>query len=95
MANGLKLFPFFNNIGLGSVTAVFIGLQMIIIIYGMQLPDYKEMDNYRYMIVLGAGLDEDQVSQRLKGRLDEAVKYYYHYNKDVMIVVSGGQGKDE
>ncbi len=46
------------------------------------------------MIVLGAGLRGDQVSQVLAYRLDAAVQYH-QMNPDALIVVSGGQGDGE
>ena len=52
--------------------------------------------NYRedVLIVLGAGIKGKEVTVDLKRRLDSAV-CYYEKNKDVLIVVSGGQGPDE
>jgi len=50
-------------------------------------------DSIDYIIVLGAGLDGDQVSNRLKRRLDEAYNGFHHL--DIPIIVSGGQGPDE
>ncbi len=46
------------------------------------------------VIVLGAGLRGEQVSNVLKRRLDETIMYYNKSNS-VNIVVTGGQGKDE
>ncbi len=50
--------------------------------------------NANAVIVLGAGLRGEQVSLSLAHRLD-AAKNYYLQNKDVIIIVSGGQGKNE
>ncbi len=52
--------------------------------------DYKE----DAVIVLGCGLKGDQVRGQLKLRLDTAVEYN-RKNPNAIIVVSGGQGKDE
>lgn len=47
-----------------------------------------------YVLVLGAGLKGDKVSNRLKARLDVAFNYLSKY-ENVKIIVSGGQGEDE
>ncbi len=91
----LKMITLLYYTALGSMSIIFIGIQVIIAIHCNSLPAYKEVGEYRYMIILGAGLDGDQVSQRLKGRLDEALKYYHYHDKDVIMIVSGGQGEDE
>lgn len=46
------------------------------------------------LVVLGAGLRGDKVSGVLQRRLDAAFAYY-EQNKEVLIVVSGGQGPQE
>ena len=46
------------------------------------------------MLILGAKVNENGISKTLKLRLDKAIEYY-NYNKDINIIVSGGQGKDE
>lgn len=46
------------------------------------------------ILVLGAGLHGDKVSQALAYRLDEAVAYYFD-NQDSILIVSGGQGLGE
>lgn len=47
-----------------------------------------------HMIVLGAGLNGDQVSERLKLRLDKAMETL-ELNREITVIVSGGQGSDE
>lgn len=47
-----------------------------------------------HMIILGAGLDGDQVSKRLKLRLDKALEAL-ELNPELIVIVSGGQGSDE
>lgn len=91
----LKIITALFYTALGSMSIIFIVIQVIIAIHCKSLPAYTEVGQYRYMIILGAGLDGDQVSQRLKGRLDEALKYYHYYDKEIIIIVSGGQGEDE
>lgn len=49
--------------------------------------------NIDYAIILGAGLEEDKVSPRLKRRLDGA--YIFLKESDIPIIVSGGKGPDE
>lgn len=96
--NKSKLFKIITLLyytALGSMGIIFIGIQIIIAIHCKSLPTYKEVGKYQYMIILGAGLDGEEVSQRLKGRLDEALNYYHYQDKDVIMIVSGGQGQDE
>ncbi|WP_423364549.1 YdcF family protein [Mycoplasma sp. P36-A1] len=47
-----------------------------------------------YLIVLGAKINGDKPSLDLKSRLDKAIKVYYKTDEPI-IIVSGGQGKDE
>lgn len=46
------------------------------------------------VIVLGAGVRGDRVTETLANRLETAIAYY-EKNPDTLLVVSGGQGKDE
>lgn len=59
---------------------------------------YGLTDNVDYhedaVIVLGAAVRGDRITQPLKYRLDKAVEYYGK-NKDAVIVVTGGQGLQE
>ena len=59
---------------------------------------YGKTDTVTYredvLIVLGAGIKGEEVTVDLQRRLDSAF-CYYEKNKDVLIVVSGGQGPDE
>lgn len=72
-------------------TALAVVLLCLIFVYGM-------IDNTTYkedaVIVLGAGVRGEEVSQSLKRRLDEAAAYSAR-NPDAVIVVSGGQGPGE
>lgn len=53
-------------------------------------------ENSDYIVVLGSALANGKTpSIILQGRLNAAVKYTKEYDKDVYIVVSGGQGDDE
>ncbi len=53
----------------------------------------ENSDSIDYAIVLGAGLIGDQVSERLKIRLDTA--YLTLKDNDLPIIVSGGKGANE
>lgn len=53
-------------------------------------PDFTEDS----VIVLGCGLKKDMPSRTLYKRLDKAIEYY-EKNKNAVIVVTGGQGKNE
>lgn len=71
--------------------AVGVSLMLFLLIYG-------NVDNVTYdedaLIVLGAGLRGETVTDTLRMRLDAAVEYHWR-NPDALIVVSGGQGKGE
>ncbi|MGL5574532.1 MAG: YdcF family protein [Sarcina sp.] len=55
----------------------------------------KKIDKTNVVMVLGAGLEGDQVSPTLKTRLDGAIKYLKKTEGYDFILVSGGQGHDE
>jgi len=73
-----------------SVLVVFV---MVSLITSEVKSTAPSMENVDYAVVLGAGLIGDQVSNRLKLRLDAAVEVLL--DTDTMIIVSGGQGPDE
>lgn len=79
---------------------VIVFISSVILIEGLLLininsfKEANEIENIDYMIVLGAGLDGYNVGKTLKSRLDKAIEYY-ELNKDVEIIVTGGQGKNE
>ena len=72
----------------------FILLQGAIIINMYKTKDVNSINSMDTMIILGAKVNKDGVSKTLKQRLDKAIEYY-NQNKDINIIVSGGQGKDE
>lgn len=74
--------------------ASFLIIEGILIFNMSQFKEAKDIENLEYSIVLGAGLDGEKVGKTLKSRLDEAIKYY-ELNKNMNIIVSGGQGEDE
>lgn len=74
--------------------ASFLIIEGILVFNMTQFKEAKDIEKLDYSIVLGAGLDGEKVGKTLKSRLDEAIKYY-ELNKNVNIIVSGGQGEDE
>jgi len=68
------------------------------IVAGLVASEYKsEVDTqvtYDYVIILGAGLDKDSVSERLKGRLDKGIEFLKS-DDSIPVILSGGQGPDE
>jgi len=72
---------------------------LILILVARTIPECRKIDPEKIessntMIILGAGLDGDQVSKRLKLRLDKALEAL-QINPTMTIIVSGGQGSDE
>lgn len=68
------------------------------VVLSLALYTYGSHDNVRYdedaVIVLGSGIQGESVPPSLKNRLNKAVEYSKK-NPEAVIVVSGGQGKDE
>lgn len=56
--------------------------------------DVQKAESADVMIILGAGLNGDQVSERLKLRLDKALEAL-NLNPEMTVIVSGGKGGDE
>lgn len=61
------------------------------VVSGMVSKPEKKAD---YVIVLGAQIKGERITKSLKNRLEAAYEYYED-NKDITIIVSGGQGKGE
>lgn len=55
----------------------------------------KTKDKSDIIMVLGAGLDGDQVLKSLKSRLDGTIKYLKENDDGQYILLSGGKGDDE
>ncbi|MGL5634313.1 MAG: YdcF family protein [Sarcina sp.] len=55
----------------------------------------KNQDKVECIMVLGAGLEGEQVSETLKSRLDGALDYIANVEEYGFILLSGGQGHDE
>lgn len=72
----------------------FIFLESAIIINMYKTRDVNNVKPVDTVIILGAKVNKYGVSKTLKLRLDKAIEYY-NINKDINIIVSGGQGIDE
>lgn len=75
---------------------VFFGITLFIIVEGCILSFFwkKGKSDADYMIVLGAQMKEKGPSKALQYRLDKAITYL-EKNEKTMVIVSGGQGKNE
>lgn len=73
---------------------IFIGLFVCYLFCSVlyQLTPYRKIPDY--IIVLGAGINSEEVTPLLQARLDKGLEYY-HKNPQSKIIVSGGQGPDE
>lgn len=89
----------FTSRGIGLVLKIIVSLFVCaeaVLVVGLAL--YGQIDTVDYtedaVIVLGAGIRGDQVTQALAFRLDSAIEYYTE-NQNALIVVSGGKGLQE
>lgn len=73
-----------------GITCVSILSALILSEVNSTVNDHEQSD---YIVILGAGLVGDQVSDRLKIRLDTAIEIIKKSN--AVIIVSGGQGPSE
>lgn len=69
---------------------IFIIIESAIVIYPKSDLSYSD-----YVIVLGAGVNGVRPSLTLKQRLEATIKYVNNQNREVKVIVSGGQGKGE
>lgn len=80
------------------VRYVFIAGVVLSIVFMTALFGYDKKTNVSYsedaVIVLGSGIQGEEVSESLRNRLDVATRYYQQ-NPKVIIIVSGGQGPQE
>lgn len=74
----------------GACVAVFVTVE-ILVFMGVASADVPNLD---YVIVLGAKVNEDEISNSLRKRLDKAIEYS-QANPETMLILSGGQGPDE
>lgn len=83
-----------NIINLGFIIFIisFFVIEALIISESISKQDHiVEAD---YVIILGAGLEGDQLSKRLEKRLIKGLEYLKN-NENSKVIVSGGQGEDE
>ena len=73
------------------VLIIFILVESIMVLYPKNDLDTK----CDYIIVLGALVNKNKISQSLKERLDSCVEYLYLTHDNPKIIVSGGQGRGE
>jgi uncharacterized SAM-binding protein YcdF (DUF218 family) len=79
-------------IGFFSFLLSFVLIEMLLATaWKLELPEKQEVD---CILVLGAGLQADSISLRLKARLDKALEYAEKL-PHLPIILSGGQGSDE
>lgn len=75
-----------------------VALLFVALVLALVLAFYGRKDNVTHkedvLVVLGCGIKGEQVPSHLRGRLEAAYSYYLK-NPNVLIVVSGGQGKGE
>lgn len=69
---------------------IFIAIEALIFLGASE----SSQPNLDYVIVLGARVKEDGVSNSLKKRLDRAIQYSWE-NPETVFVLSGGKGDDE
>lgn len=90
LKGGIKKMHRVVNILVATFLLFFIILDGIIILYPKNNTEKSEL-----LMVLGAGVNGRTPSLTLKGRLDKAVEYVENYDKDIYIIVTGGQGEGE
>ena len=73
------------------VLIIFILVESIMVLY----PKHDLDTKCDYIIVLGALVNKNKISQSLKERLDSCVEYLYLTHDNPKIIVSGGQGRGE
>ena len=89
-----KITPLYKIIKYSSLVFIstFILVEGLLVFY----PKQNINSNCDYMIILGASVKGTTPSLTLQGRLDTALDYIENNkNKNLHIVVSGGQGNDE
>lgn len=74
----------------GAAVVVFCVVELLVFM-GVASVDVPNLD---YVIVLGAKVNENSISNSLRMRLDKAVEYS-RQNPGTILVLSGGKGKDE
>ncbi|GEK34592.1 YdcF family protein [Kurthia sibirica] len=91
----IRLITTFVSASITYIVTIFIIYTCTAVLY-KYMPTTQKMD---YILVLGAGLNKNQVTPLLAGRIDAAMRFYIRQlrtkNKAATIIVCGGQGVDE
>jgi len=75
------------------LVCLFILVECMIVLNISESKNNYKIDNIDTMIVLGAKINGNKISENLKLRLDKAIDYY-NKNNDINIIVSGGRTKN-
>lgn len=86
----LKVIRLIFTFGVLGIIASFVIICFVIQSYSKNIPK----PNQDAIIILGAGLRGENLSSTLKSRLNKGIEYYDE-NPNAIMVVSGGQGRDE
>lgn len=92
--NNLKYFFIFKRIIIVSIIVlliIFIIVESAIIIYG----NIHNIEKTDYIIILGAGINGEEMSPALKERMEAALEYLENNDRGEKIIVSGGKGDGE
>lgn len=76
---------------IGGIVVVFVFLISMILVFASNC---QVSNDEEAIIILGAGINGDEITPQLAERLDASI-CYYNENPEVIIVVSGGQGYGE
>ncbi|MDL2211250.1 YdcF family protein [Erysipelotrichaceae bacterium OttesenSCG-928-M19] len=86
----------YNSLTIGLIVCI---LHVIVFLTSAFLANFNiNRKNKDYIIILGSGLINDQVTPLLASRIDIALKFYYRQQRKTtppILVFSGGQGADE
>lgn len=74
-----------------SALIIFALFESVIVLY----PKHDLNSKCDYIIVLGALVNKDKISESLKQRLDTCIEYLSLTNENPKIIVSGGKGRGE
>lgn len=89
----------FCRVGVGRILKIIFFTGLAFFLFLCAVMAYGSRDTTtgkeKAVIVLGAGLHGDVVSDTLRRRLDAALAYHFTQNPAALIVVSGGQGPQE
>ena len=75
------------------LVCLFILVECMIVLNISESKNNYKIDNIDTIIVLGAKINGNKISENLKLRLDKAIDYY-NKNNDINIIVSGGRTKN-